>query len=50
MSQQYRIEGNYSVLSQQHAVINIPHVHALADATYGTYQTNVPIGTIGAVH
>ena len=49
MSQQYRIEGKYSVLSQQHAVVNIPHVHAVADASYGTYQTNVPIGTMGAV-
>jgi hypothetical protein len=43
MQQQYRIEGNYSVLSQQHATIGIPHVRAVADATYGTYQTNVPI-------
>ena len=49
MSQQYRIEGKYSVLSQQHAVVNTPHVHAVADASYGTYQTNVPIGTMGAV-
>jgi hypothetical protein len=43
MTQQYRMEGNYSVLSQQHATIGIPHVRAVADATYGTYQTNVPI-------
>lgn len=50
MSQQYRSEGTYSVLSQQHAVINIPHVHAVADAYYGTYQTNVPLGAIGAAH
>ena len=28
----------------QHATINIPHVRAVADAGYGTYQTNVPIG------
>jgi hypothetical protein len=44
MSQQYRMQGVYSVLSQQHATINIPHVHAVADASYGTYETNVPIG------
>jgi hypothetical protein len=47
MSQQYRLEGVYSVLSQQHATINIPHVHAVADAHYGTYQTNVPVGLMG---
>ncbi len=43
MSQQYRQEGTYSVLSQQHATIDIPHVHAIADASYGAYQTNVSI-------
>jgi hypothetical protein len=45
MSQQYRMQGSYSVLSQQHATIGIPHVRAVADATYGTYEMNVPIGT-----
>jgi hypothetical protein len=45
MAQQYRLEGNYSVLSRQHGTIDIPHVHAVADATYGAYQTNVPIRT-----
>lgn len=50
MSQQYRLEGTYSVLSQQHAVISIPHVHAIADAYYATYQTNVPVGATGAAH
>lgn len=44
MSQQYRMQGSYSVLSAQHATINIPHVRAVADASYGTYETNVPIG------
>jgi hypothetical protein len=43
MSQRYREQGNYSVLSTQHATIAIPHVRAVADATYGTYETNVPI-------
>jgi hypothetical protein len=41
MSQQYRMQGNFSVLSQQHATINIPHVRAVADASYGIYETNV---------
>lgn len=45
MSQQYRVQGVYSVLSSQHATISIPHVHAAADATYGTYETNVPLAT-----
>lgn len=45
MTQQYRMQGNYSVISQQHATISIPHVHAVADAAYATYETNVPIGT-----
>ena len=45
MSQQYRVQGGYSVLSQQHATINIPHVRAVADASYGTYEMNVPVGT-----
>ncbi|HEY1883707.1 MAG TPA: hypothetical protein VGG51_11775 [Candidatus Cybelea sp.] len=43
MSQQYRIENSYVVLSQQHATIAIPHVRAVADAAYGVYQTNVPV-------
>lgn len=43
MSQQYRMQGNYSVLASQHADITIPHVHAVADASYGTYQTNVSV-------
>jgi hypothetical protein len=43
MTQYYRTEGPYSVLAQQRATIDIPHVHAVADASYGTYQTNVPI-------
>lgn len=43
MTQRYRQQGNYSVLSTQHAAIAIPHVRAVADATYGTYETNVPI-------
>ncbi|MGA8574582.1 MAG: hypothetical protein WB609_02700 [Candidatus Cybelea sp.] len=45
MSQQYRGQGAYSFVSQQHATISIPHVRAVADATYGDYQTNVSIST-----
>jgi hypothetical protein len=44
MTQEYRMQGTYSVLSAQHATISIPHVHAIADSSYGTYQTNVPLG------
>lgn len=43
MTQQYGQQGPYSVVASQHATINIPHVHALADASYGDYQTNVGI-------
>jgi hypothetical protein len=39
------MQGNYSVVSSQHATIRIPFVHAAADSSYGTYQTNVPIGS-----
>jgi outer membrane lipoprotein-sorting protein len=41
MSQEYGQEGPYWVPSAQHATIDIPHVHAVADAKYGEYQTNV---------
>jgi len=43
MSQGYRKQGQFWVLSQQHATIQIPHVRAVADATYGNYDTNVPV-------
>jgi hypothetical protein len=43
MTEWYRTQGSYSVLAQQHATIDIPHVHAVADATYDTYQANVPV-------
>jgi hypothetical protein len=43
MTQQYGQQGSFSVVSAQHATIDIPHVHALADASYGDYQTNVGI-------
>jgi hypothetical protein len=43
MSQHYRLQGDYSVLATQHATVNIPHVRAVADSSYGPYETNVPI-------
>jgi hypothetical protein len=45
MTQTYRQQGLFWVLSAQHATIDIPHVHAVADASYGTYQTNVAFGS-----
>lgn len=45
MTQQYRMQGVYSVLSSQHATIAIPYVHAVADSKYAVYETNVPLGT-----
>jgi hypothetical protein len=30
-------------VATQHADIHIPHVRAVADATYGDYQTNVAV-------
>lgn len=43
MAQSYRNEGTYSVIGSQHATIDIPHVRAVADASYGAYQTNVAV-------
>jgi hypothetical protein len=42
MSQGYRPEDGYYVLASQHATIDIPHIRAVADASYDDYQTNVP--------
>lgn len=43
LRQWYRSDGSFSVISQQHAEINIPHVRAIADSKFGPYQTNVAI-------
>lgn len=43
MTQGYRKEGQFWVLSRQHATISIPYVRAVADASYGVYETNVPV-------
>jgi outer membrane lipoprotein-sorting protein len=41
MSQQYARQDGFWVPSTQHATIDIPHVHAVADAKYASYQTTV---------
>ena len=43
MTQTYRQQGDYNVVAAQHAEIKIPHVRAVADATFGQYQTNVAV-------
>lgn len=43
MRQWYREQAGYSLVSQQHVDISIPHVHAVGDSQYGVYQTNVPV-------
>jgi len=41
MTQRYERQGQNWVLSAQHADIDIPHVRAVADASYNQYETNV---------
>lgn len=43
MTQTFRQQGQYNVVATQHADIHIPHVRAVADATFGAYQTNVAV-------
>lgn len=43
MTQTFRGDGPYTVIASQHADIHIPHVRAVADAVYGSYQTNVAV-------
>jgi hypothetical protein len=43
MTQTYKQQGGYDVIATQHADIRIPRVHAVADATYAGYQTNVAV-------
>lgn len=43
MRQSYRDEGAYNLVSQQHVDINIPHIHAVGESQFGTYQINVPV-------
>jgi hypothetical protein len=43
MTQTYKDLGPYSVLSTRHVDVHIPRVHAVANATYAEYQTNVAV-------
>lgn len=43
MRQWYREQGRYSLVSQQHVDIDIPHIHAVGDSQYATYRTNVSV-------
>ena len=43
MTQTYRTEAGYSVVSSQHADIHIPRVNAVADSGFDRYKTNVPV-------
>jgi hypothetical protein len=41
MTQQFHQQDSYSFVVSQHVTIDIPHVHAVGDSQYATYQTNV---------
>lgn len=43
MRQWYRDQGQFSLVAQQHVDISIPHVHAVGDSQFATYQTNVAV-------
>ena len=43
LRQWYREQGQYSLVSQQHVDISIPHVRAVGDSQFGVYQTNVAL-------
>jgi anti-anti-sigma regulatory factor len=43
MTQDFRQEGQFTVLAAQHATIRIPHISAAAEASYSDYHTNVAI-------
>ncbi|MBV8637555.1 MAG: hypothetical protein JO322_05675 [Candidatus Eremiobacteraeota bacterium] len=43
MRQSYRDQGTYSLVGAQHVEISIPHVHAVGDSQFETYQTNVAL-------
>ena len=47
MTQTYARKGSNYVLSSQHADIDIPHIRAVADASYNQYQTNVATASDG---
>jgi hypothetical protein len=43
MTEDYRRRDGFSLPASQHAYIDIPHIRAVGDATYGQYQVNVPV-------
>lgn len=43
MTQTYRTQDGFRVPSEQHATIDVPHVHAVGDAVYASYQINVVV-------
>lgn len=43
MRQSYRDQGTYSLVGEQHVEISIPHVRAVGDSQFATYQTNVAV-------
>lgn len=43
MTQSYRRESGFTLLAEQRATIDIPHIHAIGKASYGGYQTNVNV-------
>ncbi len=43
ITQSYREQNGFVVPSSQHATIDIPHVRAVGDATYDSYEMNVTL-------
>ncbi len=43
MTQAYRDDGGFQMVATQHADIAITHVRAVADSSYGPYQTNIAL-------
>jgi hypothetical protein len=43
ISQSYREQRGYSIPAGEHASIDIPHVRAVGDVTYDSYQLNVAV-------
>ena len=43
MTQTFKDQGPYNVIATQHADIHRSRIHAVADSTFGVYQTNVAL-------
>jgi outer membrane lipoprotein-sorting protein len=43
LKQSYRSSGAYNVIAAQHVEVDIPHIRAIGNSVYGTYQTNVAV-------